>query len=279
MRRFFFLLFLAIVFFLYQNKASFIPLSKPISSLTGAVPTVTPKVYKPVEIYTPPKVKPAKSYTILFVGDSMTSALGENFESLRKYLGSFYPGKEFGLFNYGFGSSNILSLEERLHQTSNYLGKDIPPILGRYYDAIIIESFGYNPLSQFSLEDGLRHQNENLDRVIAQLYESKPESLIILMATIAPSKKNYALGIIDVTQEERTKQAVERIAYIQNHIDYATTHNFPLINVFEKSLDSSGNAISKYISSEDYIHPSPEGVRFISQQIAEYFNQKDILPK
>lgn len=280
MRSFLLLVILVSFFFIYKNQTQVTLLNQPIKILQKTtIPVPTPKIYTPIETYHPPRVKAAGSYTILFVGDSMTAALGENFVELRPMLETLYPGKMFGLFNYGFAATNILSLEDRLHRESIYLGKKIPPILGRYYDVIIIESFGYNPLSQFSLEEGLALQNAKLDRYVAELYEAKPESLIVFLATIAPSKKNYALGVVDVDQEERTKQAEERTAYIQNHIAYAQKHNIPLINVYEKSLDKNGNAIMRYISPQDHIHPSPEGVRFISRQIADFFSENNLLPK
>lgn len=278
MKRLFLIIFLVTFFLLFKNKVRLVPLTRPIPAPI-VTPMPTPRIYTPIETYAPPKVKPAGSYTLLFVGDSMTGALGENFEILRKYLGSYYPGKDFGLFNYGFGSTNIYSVKQRLHSDSHYLGKTVPPILGRYYDVIILESFGYNPLSEYSIEEGIARQTKMLDQITVQLYEAKPESMIIFMATIAPSKQKYALGVIDSSPEERADQAEERIAYIKNHIDYAQKHNFPLINVYEKSLDKNGNAILRYISPDNYIHPSPEGVRFISQQIADFLNQNDILPK
>ncbi len=160
-----------------------------------------------------------------------------------------------------------------------YLGKTIPPIFGRYFDVIVIESFAYNPLSQFGIEQGLVLQNETLDRLIARIVEAKPESLIIFLATIAPSKPNFGKGVTDFTTEERIQQASERIAYLENHISYAKKHNIPLINVYENSLDKNGNALLKYISPESYIHPSPEGVRLISRTIADFLHQNNILPR
>lgn len=279
MKRFFLLLFLVTFFLLYRNKAQIAPLGDPVQPQVISIATTpTPKVYKPIETYNPPKVKPADSYTILFIGDSMTAALGENFDELRKALSKYYPNKVFGLFNYGFGSTNIFSLEDRLLNDSEYLGKTIPAILTRYFDIIIIESFGYNPLSEYTREQGLVHHNETLNRNIAQIVEAKPEALIILMATIAPTKTKYAQGVVDFTPQERMKQAEERIAYIENHIAYAIKHNFPLINVYQKSLNQNGEATLKYINSNDNIHPSAEGVRFISQEIADYFFQNNTLP-
>ncbi len=279
MKRFFFLLFLVTFFFLYRSNARLIPLNTPIPTTSVVEIAPTPKIYKPIETYLQPKVKPASSYTILFVGDSMTAALGDSFELLRGYLSGYYPGKEFGLFNYGFGSTNILSVEERFDNESLYLGKTIPPIFGRYSDVIVIESFAYNPLSGLGLEQGIITQNETLDRLVARIVEAKPETLIVFLATIAPSKPNFGKGVTDYSVEERIQQASERITYLENHINYAQKHNIPIINVYEKSLDKNGNALLKYISPESYIHPSPEGVRFISKTIADFFHQNNILPK
>lgn len=257
---------------------SLIPVLTPTPQPT-TTPSPTPRVFKPIEIYNPPIIDPAPSYTIIFVGDSMTAALGENFDELRKDLAVYYPNKVFGLFNYGFGSTNIYSVEDRLYHDSNYLGKTSPAILGRYFDIIVLESFGYNPLSQYNRQDGLTQQTETTNKILAEIVDQRPRSLIILMATIAPSKQYYGVGVTDLSPEVRAKEAEERIAYIQNQIDYAKKHNYPLINVYEKSLDKNGNAQLKYINPSDHIHPSVLGVKLISQTIADFFYQNHILPK
>lgn len=226
----------------------------------------------PIKHYNPPAVAPAESYTILFAGDSMTAALGENFDELRLKLAAYFPNKVFGLFNYSQGSTSIRSLEEKLDNAVTLDGRTEPPILGRYYDLIIIESFGNNPLSDLPLEEGLKLQTEILDRVVAQLVYHKHDNLVVFLATIAPSKTLYGQGVVDLSPTDREKWASERIAYIQNHIKYAQDHNIPLINVYEKSLDASGNAELRYLNSQDYIHPSREGVVLISQAIADFLN-------
>lgn len=261
-------------------QTSLITAPIPQTSETPTIPeTPTPKIYHPIENYSPPQVKQAPSYTILFVGDSMTAALGENFDELRKDLANYYPNKVFGLFNYGFGSTNIFSVDDRLHNDTHYLGKTMPPILGRYFDVIIIESFGYNPLSQYNRELGLIHQTETTNKILAEIVEAKPESLIILMSTIAPSKQYFGQGTTDLSPHERQLEAEERIAYLENQISYAKKHNYPLIDVYHKSLDKNGNAILRYINPNDHIHPSIEGVKLISQTIADFLSQNNILPK
>ena len=64
-------------------------------------------------------IKPSRSYTLVFVGDSMTEYLG-NFDEMQNYLGKYYPKDKFLLLNYGFGSTNILSVPDRLEKVSDH---------------------------------------------------------------------------------------------------------------------------------------------------------------
>ncbi|MCX6727108.1 MAG: GDSL-type esterase/lipase family protein [Candidatus Shapirobacteria bacterium] len=239
-------------------------------------PTPTPKILKLIDHYEPPKIATASSYTLIFTGDSMTGALGENFDFLRADLTKYYPKKVFGLFNYGFGSTNILSLEDRLNHDTVNQGKNFPAILNRYFDIILIESSGNNPLSEFPLEVGLQKQTAALDQVVAELSDTHPNSLIIFIATVAPSS-SYGKGVVDLSPQIRIQWANERRAYIENHISYAKKHNIPLINVYEKTLDKNGLTINKYINPSTYIHPSSAGVNLISQMIADYLYKNNIL--
>lgn len=269
---------------LYRNIVSRIPLKSllpiPISISTPSstpIPVLTPKIYRPIEHYLPPIIQKSPSYTLIFVGDSMTESLGENFDDLRLDLKKYYPEKIFGLFNYGFGSSNILSVEDRLNHDTAYQGKIFPAILSRDFDLILIESSGNNPLSQFSLDEGLQKQTAALDYMVAELTDTHPNSLIIFIATIAPSQTLYGKGAVDLSPTVRNQWANERRAYIENHINYAKSHNIPLINVYEKTLDKNGLAITRYLNPNNYIHPSVEGVSLISQTIADYLYQNHIL--
>jgi hypothetical protein len=254
-----------------------IPKSKPLSDILPInTPIPTIKKYKLIDQYAPPQIATASSYTLIFLGDSMTEALGENFDFLRLNLAKYYPKKVFGLFNYGFGSTNILSIQDRLDKSSTYTGKDFPAILDRYFDIILIESSGTNPLSEFSLAEGLQKQTTALDIMVAKIADTHPNSLIIFIATIAPSQF-YGKGVVDLSPEMRIQWANERRAYIENHISYAKKHNIPLINVYEKTLDKNGVTITKYLNTGNYIHPSVRGVTLISQMIADYLYQNNIL--
>lgn len=207
--------------------------------------------------------------TIVFVGDSMTQYLG-NFDELKEYLKKYYPDKNFLLLNYGFSSTNILSLQLRLEKESSHSGRIFQAINDIPFDLIIIESFGHNPLSEYSLEEGLKLQDEALDKAVATISQKHPKSSIIFMATIAPNKERYAEGVVNLTSEKRRQWATERMIYIKNHIKYAKSHSVPLINIYEQSLDKDGSGNIDYINSNDFIHPSPTGIYFISEHIAKF---------
>lgn len=221
------------------------------------------------------KVKYPQDYTIVLLGDSMTEKLG-NSDELRNYLKNYYSGKTFEFLNYGFGSTNILSVQERLEKET-FHGRVFRPILDIDFNLILIESFGHNPLSQYPLEIGLKKQSEALDKIIETIKKENPEAKIVFVATISPNKKRYAEGEVDLSFEKREEWANERIAYIKNHINYAYAHQIPLINIFEKSLNSDGDGNLLYIDSTDFIHPSPSGVYLISEEIAKYIFENKIL--
>lgn len=272
-----------VVFLLIQKSSNpALPISQiitlPAVSLTPTTPPVpTPKVYQTIEKYLPPTIPKMPSYTLIFIGDSMTESLGINFDALRIDLKKFYPNTVFGLFNYGFGSTNILSANERLNFDTTYRGTVFPAILVRGFDVILIESFGTNPLSEFSVEEGLQKQTAALDFMVAEIVDKQPKALIVFVATIAPSQEHFGKGVVDLSAIVRNKWANERRAYIENHINYAKSHNIPLINVYEKSVDENGVTLTKFLDAGNYIHPSAAGVDLISQSIADYFYQNSVL--
>lgn len=233
-------------------------------------------IYQIKKIFNPQTIKPKDSYIIVLVGDSMTDALGSGLE-LKKHLGQYYPGKKFEIKNFSVGSTNILTLPDRLQNLTNYNGRITEPALNTDFDIIIIESFGHNPLSQYSLQDGLKKHNETLDKARSMIKQRRPAALVVLLATIGPHSERYAEGVVNLSPEERKKWAKERVAYIKNHIDYAHAHKIPLINIYEKSLDTKGEANIDYIST-DFIHPSVTGVDLISKEIADFIFNKRIIP-
>lgn len=255
-----------------------------LASYSDPPPTQEPNQPEPFPENLPTSVKPADAYTIILVGDSMTDFLGANATPLREHLKEHYcdencipKGKVFGIFNLGFGSTNVLSLQDRIEKESFYLGNQYQSILSREFDLIIIESFGNNPLSEFPLEEGLKKQNEALDKAVRTLHKAKPNAVIAFMATVAPIRNRYAEGAVVLYPEKRREWADERAAYIKNHIKFAKEHNIPLINLYEKSLNN-GEGNMDYINSNDFIHPSVTGVDFISKEIADWIYNNRILP-
>lgn len=231
---------------------------------------------KTINILGKQKVKYSQDYTTLMVGDSMTEALG-NSDELKKFLSDYYPGKSFEVLNYGFGATNILSVMDRITKETQH-NRKFRPIEEIVYDLILIESFGENPLSQYGLDEGIKYQNEELDKIVARLKETNPTGKIVFVATISPNKVIFAQNQVDLSAEKRAEWVNERVTYMKNHIAYAKSHGIPLINIFEKSLLENGDGNSEYISTYDYIHPSPTGIIFISREIADFIYSNNIFP-
>lgn len=215
-------------------------------------------------------------YKLVFVGDSMTQYLG-NFDELRNYLAKSYPGKNFLLLNYGFGSTNILSIEDRLTKESSFSGRVFAPINEIDFDLILIESMGHNPLSSLPLEEGLKKQTEALDRIVEIITEKHPKESIVFIATIAPNLEQYAQNTVVLDDEQRKKWVNERRAYIENHISYAKSRGIPIINIYEKSQDLFGSGKLDYVNTTDFIHPSPTGIYFISEEIAKFIKENNLV--
>ncbi len=234
------------------------------------------KVAPSAPVYVKQKVKYPQDHTIVMLGDSMTETLG-NSDEIKKYLGEYYKGKTFEVLNYGFGATNILSVMDRITKETEH-GRKFRPIEDIDYDLILVESFGENPLSQYPLNEGLKIQNQELDKIVAKLKETNPKGKIVFVATISPNKVIFAQNQVDLSLEKRTEWVNERVAYIKNHIQYAKDHNIPIINIFENSLMKNGDGNPDYISKDDFIHPSPTGIIFISHQIADFIYTNNIFP-
>lgn len=238
-------------------------LSKPYFLQNQFNPLPKAEVLKPDQV---------PDYQIVIVGDSMTESLGNN-DELRAYLKKYYPDKTFLVLNYGYGSTNILSVTERLEKET-FHGRNFQPILAIPFDIIILESFGHNPLSGLSSEEGLKKQNETLDYIVKKIKETHPNAKLVFMATIAPNSKKYGGEALDLTVQKRAAWANERKQYIKNHIKYAQDHQIPLINVYQKSLDKRGDGDLNYIETKSYIHPSPIGLYLIGEEVAKVVREE-----
>lgn len=233
----------------------------------------------PVFPYQIPKIQTQPSYRIVLVGDSMVAALGANAQPLRQSLLGLYPKHEFVGYNYGIPSQSITILPQLLSQGGSFESGDYAPILNQGFELIIIESYGYNPLSDLPLEKGLFRHRGILEASVEKIIRQKPDSIVAIMATIAPSQEYFATGVHDLSAQERKSWADERIAYIKNAIKFANENNLPLINVYERSLNENGKVNLSYISKDDYIHPSQEGIDLIARTIADFIYQNNIFPR
>lgn len=242
-------------------------------------PSPTPFVFR---TYTAPKIEKKSTYTIFMIGDSMTLALGPHGGTFNQYINELYKKDNIGILvdNYAKGSSNILSVNDQLTKKTTYWDSTFEPLLSRDFDLILVESFGYNPLSSLGIDEGIKKQDEALGGLMKTLITTHPNAAIVYVATISPNKENYAKKVLlNVSTADRVKQAEERASYLTNHISYAKAHNIPIVNIYEKSINAQGDGELKYINPDDYIHPSFAGVDFIGHEIANFIFNEQILPR
>ena len=256
----------------------------PVSVPTAfATPTefITPTPTDiPFTTYTKPVIEKKDRYDIYLIGDSMTHAFGPRGGIFNELLSQAFPGTFFEISNYAEANQSILLLPARLQEPVQ-ADHDLllNPVLEGEPELIIIESFGYNPLSQFGLEEGLKKQEEVLTDVMTTLTNRFPDTAIMFLATIAPDKLSYARNVNQGSADGRWAQAEERIEYITNHIEYANEHNIPVINAYQESLDADGDGDTKYINPDDNIHPSAEGLALIGRIITQKIVEESIFPE
>lgn len=258
-------------------------LSIPTTSITSPVltPTPTPFIFKTYKV---PVIAKKQVYKIVMIGDSMTAALGPHGGGLSEYMNSLYKKnaqdpQRIIIDNYAI-SSNILAVDNELYKKATISEYTFGPLLSEDFDLILVESYGYNPLSQFGIDGGLKQQNLALDALMKTLITTHPKAVIVFVATISPNIENYAKAVQPVNSAaDRAKLAQERIAYIKNHITYANMHNIPLINIYQKSLTADGDGNMIYINPTDDIHPSFAGVDFIDHEIGNFIFDNKILPQ
>ncbi len=240
------------------------------------VATPTPSIFT---TYTPKTVAKSKRYDIYLIGDSMMNAFGPRGGRFNEALSQAHPDEFFEIVNYGQAGQNIEMLPERLNQEvqADY-DLLLQPIIEGDPELIIIESYGYNPLSHLGLTPGLQKQTEILRQVMTTLTRKFPNTAIMFMATIAPDKNTYGMKVTQSDAAGRAQQAEERMEYIRNHIKFAQEHNIPVINAFDESLDAQGNGNPRYINPDDNIHPSDEGLLFMADLMKKRIEEEKIFP-
>ncbi len=208
----------------------------------------------------------------------MTLALGPHPYRFSQRINAAYPESGFIIDNYAIGSQNILNLPKMLTEELSIDGKLEPAILDRDFDILVIESFANNPLSDLPRAEGLQKQEEVLTQTIEKLLQEKPNSAIILLATVAPSNQ-YGLGSLNLPPELRVNYAKERRDYLENFTRYAQEHNLPLVNAYEATRLPDGDVKPGFISSDGNIHPSQQGIEFMQDAIADLIINQEIIPE
>lgn len=228
--------------------------------------------------YKNPDIPKNGSYRIIIVGDSIVASLGINANTLRQELIKLYPDSEFVTYNYGYPATNIETLTDRLTKTTTDGVTDHPAILEQGFELIILESFAYNPLSHLTLGEGLKKQNEILESSVNLILNRKPKTALAFLTPLAFDSKNFARGTYNLSAEVRKSWINEREAYIENHKRFAKSLEIPVIDIYSLSKNTDGE-VKKELISEDFIHPSQQGVDFISKTIADFIYQNKIFPK
>lgn len=252
----------------------FLSLPKAKNLIDNILPTPTSYQFP----YKNPVIPKNRSYRMIIAGDSIVNSLGANANVLREDLISYYPDSEFVTYNYGYPSTNVLSLYQRLTQTTNDGAKDNQAILTQQFELIIIESFGNNPLSQFPLAEGLQKQDDELERSVKAILAEKPNAAIAFLTPIALDPVNYARGTVALSSEVRKQWVAERVSYIDNHRKFAERLGIPVIDVYKASLKPDGTVDRSYIS-DDFVHPSKKGIELISKSISDYIFTNKIFPQ
>lgn len=223
----------------------------------SATPSASPEVQALAK-------KPAKSYSIALIGDSMIETMGEQTEYLQKSLSAKYPNFEFKLYNYGIGAQNVEQGLNRFNQPFSYKTRNYPPLTEVKPDILIVGSFSYNP---FPEHDRAKHQRL-LQSLINQARGSAKK--VYLLAEIAPLKTGFGEGPggINWPQARAELQAIQIIELLENAVNLAKMENVPLINAFQASKVDGNYGNKQYVNSHDGIHPSVKGHIFMANFIA-----------
>lgn len=210
-----------------------------------------------------------RSVTIAVLGDSMVDTLGPGVPHLASRLKARFPTIAFTIHNYGVGATNIDYGLERITNGYTYLGNDIPSLVSKTPDIVVVESFGYNP---YSFDTGAldRHWLA-MARAVDILREHVPGVKIIIAATIAPNAKTFGDGAPGLSFDPVGKQEKVTVIkkYLENAVHFAQSQNLPLADAYHPSLGSDGNGKETYINGGDHIHYSDAGRALFAQKVVE----------
>lgn len=249
-----------------------------ISLLSGSgqvLGTTTTHITTPTQESTPsPTATPTqnftrkKSYTIALLGDSMIDTLGPDIPDLQSKLAYTFPTTQFTLLNYGVGGTNIDYGRERILNSYEYLGHQIPSLVSTLPDIVVVESFGYNPFPDKN--GGVNRHWLALANIVDSLNKNIPRVKIVIAATIAPNAKVFGDGAPGIAFSAEDKwQRVDIIKkYLESTVAFAKSQHIPIADAYHPSLGSDGNGNLSYINAGDHIHTSPTGRQFFAEKVA-----------
>lgn len=246
---------------------------KPIVSFGQIViptPTPTPASAPPQVLgaaTTPTPTTKQKSYTIAFLGDSMIDTMGPGLPAIASLLSARYPATNFALLNYGVGATNIDYGIQRITNSYNYLGNQVPALSSTHPDIVVLESFGYNPFPD--ADGGVNRHWIALGKAVDVLRQAIPGVKIVVAATIAPNSKVFGDGAAGVAFGEMDKIQRTNIIkeYLTSTVSFAQGEHLPVADAYHASLDGNKDGILTYINPGDHIHYSDAGRALFAQKV------------
>ncbi|MBI5449667.1 SGNH/GDSL hydrolase family protein [Candidatus Gottesmanbacteria bacterium] len=233
------------------------PASPP--QILGAATDVPESLRVPGKTTPKPQRTKKSSYIIALLGDSMIDTLGPDAPHLKSKLAAAYPGVSFQIFNYGVGGTNIDYGLERITSNYQYLGQDIPALVSKHPDIVVVESFGYNP---YPFDNGAIDKHWlALAAIVDKLKAHLPGVKIIIAATIAPDAKTFGDGAagLSFSPDDKWKRVDVIKKYLESTVKFAASQHLPIADAFHSSLGADGNGKKAYINQGDHIHYSDAG--------------------
>lgn len=257
------------------------PPPKPDVSFGQIVAIPTPQVLGettvlPAPTPPPPLMTKKKSYTIAFLGDSMIDTMGPGLPAVQNKLKNVFTATNFTLLNYGVGGTNIDYGIERITDSYNYLGNQVPSLASARPDIVVLESFGYNP---FPEANGIDRHWIALSRAVDTLRQTIPGVKIIIAATIAPNSKTFGDGApgIAFAAQDKTERTNVIKSYLDSTVKFAQSQHLPLADAYHASVDGNGDGILTYINGGDHIHYSDPGRALFAQKVVNAINANRLL--
>lgn len=204
-------------------------------------------------------------YKIALYGDSMIDSLGTKITALQDALKKKYPKTTFTLYNYGVGAENVEQGLSRFDKSLVANDRNYPPLSSLGADIIVLDSYAYNPFSPFDRD---KHWI-SLSKLVEKAKETDAE--VYLLADIAPVRAEFGRGPKGVNWDSVTayEKSGQVIQLLENAVGISKNLNVILVNAFEKStVTVRGDGKREYVSTQDGVHPSDTGQKFIAEQIA-----------